>query len=179
MGLIPARAGKTHPRDAVGGLGWAHPRTGGENTTGSHSAGELPGSSPHGRGKLTVPHSACGVRGLIPARAGKTRGDVVCESVTQAHPRTGGENFDVTELLVRNSGSSPHGRGKRPAARRRTAPTGLIPARAGKTADVGFPRRALRAHPRTGGENAHNRGIPQADTGSSPHGRGKLGGNRP
>ena len=90
----------------------AHPRVGGENEYGFALADKEAGSSPRGRGKPACTRAAPTWGGLIPAWAGKTTAmDVMAGTVT-AHPRVGGENFDVTELLVRNSGSSPRGRGK-------------------------------------------------------------------
>ena len=50
-GLIPAHAGKTSAPPLASSPVTAHPRSRGENTTGSHSAGEPPGSSPLTRGK--------------------------------------------------------------------------------------------------------------------------------
>ena len=76
--LIPARAGKTTPRRRVRGLGRAHPRAGGENRSAATPIRSLVGSSPRGRGKHFGMSITGYARGLIPARAGKTR----------KHPRT-------------------------------------------------------------------------------------------
>ena len=72
-GLIPAHAGKTHPERKPPHVRRAHPRSRGENHNLSHTTHFLQGSSPLTRGKLiSFPH-ILGVRGLIPAHAGKTR----------------------------------------------------------------------------------------------------------
>ena len=71
-------------------------------------------------------------------------------------------------------GSSPRGRGKPRPCRGRSPPSGLIPARAGKTASPASSWIARRAHPRAGGENAIPAPGPSPVPGSSPRGRGKL-----
>ena len=70
--LIPARAGKTASDSAPSSTPPAHPRAGGEN--GRFFVGNISvtGSSPRGRGKLTVPRGLDALHRLIPARAGKT-----------------------------------------------------------------------------------------------------------
>ena len=70
-------------------------------------------------------------------------------------------------------GSSPLTRGKRPGRRVPDPPPGLIPAHAGKTcAIVGLPV-AVRAHPRSRGENDCSRSAAALTAGSSPLTRGK------
>ena len=70
--LIPARAGKTRkvPLGASGQA--AHPRAGGENASANSGRPAVSGSSPRGRGKLSLAAHLFGIPGLIPARAGKT-----------------------------------------------------------------------------------------------------------
>ena len=112
-------------------------------------------------------------KGLIPARAGKTAGDVLPVSLMSAHPRAGGENTVRYWLPRRPTGSSPRGRGKQTAGNRPFRETRLIPARAGKTSPMRSAVSSRAAHPRAGGENADDgltAGHPQ---GSSPRGRGK------
>ena len=151
----------------------AHPRTGGENEADPYSDETLSGSSPHGRGKRDRPTPGAEELRLIPARAGKTESVNNPNSRMWAHPRTGGENAERRrggELL---GGSSPHGRGKPRRHDARSAPFGLIPARAGKTTRRRRRCRPGPAHPRTGGENPMRFGKTDIITGSSPHGRGK------
>ena len=70
--LIPARAGKTHPKRHPKLTRRAHPRAGGENRVDRLTDRVLSGSSPRGRGKLLLAAiQSSGLR-LIPARAGKT-----------------------------------------------------------------------------------------------------------
>ena len=75
-GLIPAHAGKTQFVAALLTIGWAHPRSRGENAISSSQASQGRGSSPltrgkHGHGLKLVRHA-----GLIPAHAGKTLPDL-------------------------------------------------------------------------------------------------------
>ena len=133
-GLIPARAGKTTRRPRGRGCPWAHPHACGENLSRSSLTFVSWGSSPRVRGKPDVGVELAPIRGLIPARAGKTGGFGHGRAPAQAHPRACGENLlafleDLDEL-----GSSPRVRGKRVAGCPELGGDRLIPARAGKTA---------------------------------------------
>ena len=92
VGLIPARAGKTdtpsHPRCSS----TAHPRACGENVAWTPLQMASQGSSPRVRGKPLWMHVLAPCSGLIPARAGKTRGTSRQPSARRAHPRACGEN---------------------------------------------------------------------------------------
>ena len=131
--LIPAHAGKTACEQRSDSCHWAHPRSRGENS-GAHKASPgRRGSSPLTRGK----HGERGLLwddpGLIPAHAGKTASGAATRRRGWAHPRSRGENSEVSVLTEGDLGSSPLTRGKR---RRRALPVveaGLIPAHAGKT----------------------------------------------
>mgnify|MGYP000942583320 CR=1 FL=1 len=172
-GLIPARAGKTHPHCRRRLLPPAHPRAGGENCDRAAVSHGLCGSSPRGRGKHRA-HLGRHLRpGLIPARAGKTSSPPSSASSLRAHPRAGGENTTHGGWRRSGTGSSPRGRGKPrgnlspPDARR------LIPARAGKTRPYISRRAKCKAHPRAGGENFAHDLRRSCQLGSSPRGRGK------
>ena len=71
-----------------------------------------------------------------------------------------------------SSGSSPLARGAQ--GRRKETPyaPGLIPARAGSTANLAHPQSRKRAHPRSRGEHLKELGIPVDISGSSPLARG-------
>ena len=73
LGLIPARAGKTRSSGTGFPCGTAHPRAGGENSSITGLDDDRRGSSPRGRGKRNQGLTRRLQRGLIPARAGKTR----------------------------------------------------------------------------------------------------------
>ena len=152
----------------------AHPRAGGENLTVESGSALLSGSSPRGRGKRSRRRKGSHLRGLIPARAGKTATRPRRPSSLTAHPRAGGENvFEVSDGHA-HRGSSPRGRGKRSWSPSWNSSSGFIPARAGKTIDRESAVKSARAHPRAGGENGHQLSNAHQGAGSSPRGRGKL-----
>ena len=112
------------------------------------------GSSPRGRGKLSIGVSFRVVLGLIPAWAGKTGTRAPRLPRGPAHPRVGGENYSYTTLVACVTGSSPRGRGK------------LVLCLPSCVVTV--------AHPRVGGENEVTCVGVAGVGGSSPRGRGKL-----
>ena len=65
---------------------------GGENDNEAQQAATLAGSSPRGRGKLSIDTTLPATDGLIPAWAGKTHGPGWLFPGAEAHPRVGGEN---------------------------------------------------------------------------------------
>ena len=173
VGLIPARAGKTSSAPSWQASRPAHPRAGGENALIELLALVIVGSSPRGRGKLEPFDDDRHGGRLIPARAGKTSARDDPWLGLTAHPRAGGENKPASALTWTASGSSPRGRGKRPARRGPRRRIRLIPARAGKTGWRCVWPRNSGAHPRAGGENAARRVLRGTSRGSSPRGRGK------
>ena len=172
-GLIPAHAGKTHPRCNSSNPARAHPRSRGENGLHSIPIVRALGSSPRGRGKLRTSPRVHAGGGLIPARAGKTASPGTTCGLTWAYPRSRGENRRSGQEARFETGSSPRGRGKRGCDSGGRGHRGLIPTRAGKTR-LRFRRaRTPRAHPHAGGENAGVAACARAPMGSSPRGRGK------
>ena len=173
--LIPAWAGKTSRAVCVSENRAAHPRVGGENIHVLLDECEERGSSPRGRGKLSLSLWITRLFGLIPAWAGKTNARMVWSSQARAHPRVGGENPRYSIVIGPSQGSSPRGRGKRGLGAGDTLTVGLIPAWAGKTRfGVGLAS-GSRAHPRVGGENYTSSPTASRRAGSSPRGRGKRG----
>ena len=133
----------------------------------------MTGSSPLTRGKRGNKLQLQTIIGLIPAHAGKTSMRTATRLSRRAHPRSRGENAALTAGTGMKLGSSPLTRGKLLCRASRQDGRGLIPAHAGKTAS---PRRrsyAVRAHPRSRGENRLLRPRPRAPLGSSPLTRGK------
>ena len=151
--LIPARAGKTIDFLVAYFCPRAHPRAGGENGVIDMVAQDHAGSSPRGRGKRTPEFRRLCIRGLIPARAGKTGRGAKLPRALPAHPRAGGENSPKGPRDRLAQGSSPRGRGKRAPHENEGHPWGLIPARAGKTCATNRMSPSTAAHPRAGGEN--------------------------
>ena len=73
------------------------------------------GSSPLTRGKPRTHGDPARTERLIPAHAGKTRHQRRLSPTQAAHPRSRGENWQYTTVIVSVPGSSPLTRGK-PAA---------------------------------------------------------------
>ena len=135
--IIPARAGKTasvaswraHARD--------HPRACGENPLLARWRPGPRGSSPRVRGKLAPGDCLWVVRGIIPARAGKTLEPRTTRALSRDHPRACGENMTPPSTRSASLGSSPRVRGKLEARRRAAAP----PRRSGSSPRVRGKRR--------------------------------------
>ena len=192
-GIIPARAGKTEGERGLSlGLG-DHPRACGENSWIWSWQRVTGGSSPRVRGKRSQAALHAAGRGIIPARAGKTRPRRAPPRSRPDHPRACGENIGDFAADRRSGGSSPRVRGKQPRPRRAERGAGssprvrgkppvlpgpfddgrLIPARAGKTTTRPPCSTAVTAHPRACGENIALVWAPVASSGSSPRVRGK------
>ena len=173
----------------------AHPRSRGENVTTVTKARAIEGSSPLTRGKRVRGLRKAIQARLIPAHAGKTLEAVGLHGFGPAHPRSRGENPCARSPTGATVGSSPLTRGKHVQESCGLAPSRLIPAHAGKTADGvhfcvpfggsspltrGKPTRPtplpcrLEAHPRSRGENLLQSDALHQSCGSSPLTRGKL-----
>ena len=174
-GLIPARAGKTMMWAAMVVQPRAHPRACGENLWAPLDSAPSTGSSPRVRGKRWRRPWGPRIRGLIPARAGKTMRTQPPPPPRWAHPRACGENHARAAAWPAWRGSSPRVRGKRPGGGVGTVGPRLIPARAGKTLTSPSPWYAPQAHPRACGENTEPSPRDRRPRGSSPRVRGKLG----
>ncbi|EFW09823.1 hypothetical protein HMPREF9005_1182 [Actinomyces sp. oral taxon 178 str. F0338] len=171
--LIPARAGKTAGAASPPTCTRAHPRACGENditTTDDKGQG---GSSPRVRGKRADDGDEDLHGGLIPARAGKTRGSSRVNTLSWAHPRACGENTTKVRHTASPIGSSPRVRGKPSPWSTGSRTRGLIPARAGKTSALRSVTTRATAHPRACGENASAASRRRQAIGSSPRVRGK------
>ena len=131
------------------------------------------GSSPLTRGKPELTPLEIDDLRLIPAHAGKTRGQESRHEGSPAHPRSRGENQAAKPLGRKDLGSSPLTRGKLPEAHRLLGGKRLIPAHAGKTRATRRTRYRMRAHPRSRGENPSAAAAPASTCGSSPLTRGK------
>ena len=120
-----------------------------------------------------VPDQVVLVPRLIPAHAGKTENGGKAWNKATAHPRSRGENVELSRVPIRDYGSSPLTRGKPNAKIPNATIRGLIPAHAGKTQWRATCPRRFSAHPRSRGENLVD-GIADHDPdGSSPLTRGK------
>ena len=174
QGLIPARAGSTHPLQGVGHLSRAHPRPCGEHVLVGVVWGALAGSSPPVRGALVYHHEEELASGLIPARAGSTCPSVTVFRVVRAHPRPCGEHVGKKIPKDSSQGSSPPVRGALMPPQNSILALGLIPARAGSTEELRNEGLSGWAHPRPCGEHFLAFAQLVGRVGSSPPVRGAL-----
>ena len=176
-GLIPAHAGKT-VRDLIDPrASGAHPRSRGENRTGSDRPACQWGSSPLTRGKPLHYAGIFVLIRLIPAHAGKTEAARLAPGQHGAHPRSRGENEPVELVGNSDMGSSPLTRGKPLEGLAGLLSGRLIPAHAGKTQARPWKTWAQSAHPRSRGENNALDRRKHMGEGSSPLTRGKRQGS--
>ena len=172
FGLIPARAGNTwclwFPIRPLR----AHPRSRGEHVPCQVWVERWSGSSPLARGTLIQVEPQGALAGLIPARAGNTRGGLKGPAHPWAHPRSRGEHISEDMKGDTKSGSSPLARGTPTACLLAAFSLGLIPARAGNTPVVRAISRISWAHPRSRGEHGEAASVPCPVQGSSPLARG-------
>ena len=171
-GIIPARAGFTHPGGRTATPPADHPRSRGVYMLTVLLLTHAVGSSPLARGlPPTLPFHTL-TRGIIPARAGFTRRRHrrYCEG--RDHPRSRGVYSTQREELTRRLGSSPLARGLPTARPWRTCASGIIPARAGFTITTLCSTLIPWDHPRSRGVYAEFWDCPQIEVGSSPLARG-------
>ena len=170
--IIPARAGFTYPCSPDGRTGGDHPRSRGVYSAASGRRSRAPGSSPLARGLPSSSFTTVSTGGIIPARAGFTRPEVLLGPVPADHPRSRGVYPGRRRLTAHSQGSSPLARGLHAMSSRRTVTRGIIPARAGFTGGPARGRGYRGDHPRSRGVY-HARGATHAHAhGSSPLARG-------
>jgi len=132
-GLIPARAGRTSMIPSASALHAAHPRSRGADSLPPTESAPRLGSSPLARGGPPRGLPRGRSRGLIPARAGRTRSTRRPSGRASAHPRSRGADLWSDETGLWGTGSSPLARGGPGRDRPRRRRGRLIPARAGRT----------------------------------------------
>ena len=86
----------------------------------------------------------------------------------------GGEKSVFLPFGLIQSGSPPHGRGKGSCKAIAPHPARITPAWAGKRPAAGQARSNVRDHPRMGGEKSVFLPFGLIQSGSPPHGRGKV-----
>ena len=151
-----------------------HPRGCGEKAPGEAKNETEAGSSPRVRGKVAEEILSHGLRGIIPAGAGKSATTGQQSGRRRDHPRGCGEKFATVEGWHGVIGSSPRVRGKGQKPLRHRAGHGIIPAGAGKRRPRRPPRPSRRDHPRGCGEKLVGRVQQLLRQGSSPRVRGKV-----
>ena len=131
-----------------------------------------PGSSPLARGLRPADTNADLAVGIIPARAGFTARHR-SEPVTRwDHPRSRGVYDGGERLVGARLGSSPLARGLQPVCHTAPMVWGIIPARAGFTANLRGPHAISRDHPRSRGVYLFLMPALRSGMGSSPLARG-------
>ena len=170
--IIPARAGFTVRCGLVAGERVDHPRSRGVYASRCALNSGMSGSSPLARG-LPTGHTPAGWRmGIIPARAGFTRGRAWRWGQLTDHPRSRGVYEAAIQAGADTAGSSPLARGLPLRYGQQVRRRGIIPARAGFTGGA-----VTAPHPH--GDHPRSRGVYVADLqsrvggqGSSPLARG-------
>ena len=173
--ITPAGAGKTFNPESVGGLEEDHPRRCGENPTLRLHLRRCTGSPPQVRGKPTHKSLMRQSPRITPAGAGKTPSYVPPFAVLPDHPRRCGENRAGWLGLSDMPGSPPQVRGKPISSAFVISFSRITPAGAGKTVLYAACNALNEDHPRKCGENDSTALKAEADAGSPPQVRGKLG----
>ena len=173
-GIIPARAGSSSRSRPRGTGSWDHPRVCGEQAYLSILYISILGSSPRVRGAAEWVPSYFDFQGIIPARAGSSRGRSATTRPAWDHPRACGEQGETLTDASAAMGSSPRVRG---AVRDRydlDAYNGIIPARAGSSVSPDPSSLEWGDHPRACGEQDELGYKLLAIEGSSPRVRGAV-----
>ena len=144
----------------------------GEHAREGYPLTAITGSSPHVRGTRLLPSLHGQDRGIIPACAGNTHGNVGRARRARDHPRMCGEHALRAVGRSKRPGSSPHVRGTPVDCVPTLERYGIIPACAGNTRLSSCPRWAVRDHPRMCGEHSQQTLCSALHWGSSPHVRG-------
>ena len=132
------------------------------------------GSPPRGRGKGKDYATAETMQGITPAWAGKSMQAALRSSSAGDHPRMGGEKCKPAQRTAPHQGSPPHGRGKAAGAPVGRLAVGITPAWAGKRSTPPHGGWCRHNHPRMGGEKMPFALVTAPESGSPPHGRGKV-----
>ena len=150
-GIIPARAGFTYARDVGGPAFGDHPRSRGVYPVKTGSGLPVAGSSPLARGLRRRMSRWRRRPGIIPARAGFTRGRRRGRASPWDHPRSRGVYAARKIASDVGRGSSPLARGLRDSPGLHNHDLGIIPARAGFTRRSARHRWLRSDHPRSRG----------------------------
>ena len=131
--ITPAWAGKSQGGNPLPVQDEDHPRVGGEKLAFPAILARELGSPPRGRGKAPG-HPVLRISARItPAWAGKSPPHWWRSSITEDHPRVGGEKGVARWMPSAIRGSPPRGRGKGSTERRGICCSGITPAWAGKS----------------------------------------------
>ena len=173
LGIIPAHAGKGRRRTGPQRRGSDHPRACGEGTRRAGRRIRTRGSSPRLRGRDLRTGKRPGVRGIIPAPAGKGSPARSTSSCTRDHPRACGEGAVLALRRCDGDGSSPRLRGRATRPQAPDPEPRIIPAPAGKGGGASARTSSPRDHPRACGEGQPSTRRTSSGHGSSPRLRGR------
>ena len=170
--IIPARAGFTPSYFLILCTAKDHPRSRGVYADDGDDGGIDAGSSPLARGLLRAEAPECCLSGIIPARAGFTKGHIAGIRLHQDHPRSRGVYPEYACTILISAGSSPLARGLLLVEIKYAQRIGIIPARAGFTVGLDGGVQVTRDHPRSRGVYHLRRVLRAERQGSSPLARG-------
>ena len=170
--IIPARAGFTSAWTRNPEVAGDHPRSRGVYTRMAVSRTEMWGSSPLARGLLGLLVCCLRIPGIIPARAGFTRGARGGTPSRADHPRSRGVYGGNTLDVIAAGGSSPLARGLQNENTNTHTTARIIPARAGFTHGPSGCRWKHGDHPRSRGVYTIEALKAKVADGSSPLARG-------
>ncbi len=166
--ITPARAGKTRGMpDCIMTKG-DHPRSRGKDSKSSATVCSNLGSPPLARERLPRLAPAPVAPGITPARAGKTFPTVLEVLFQGDHPRSRGKDSTASKVLTMVTGSPPLARERHANIQRFNKSIGITPARAGKTAYLGWAIMDGKDHPRSRGKDACNNSLIGTAVGSPP-----------
>ena len=171
--ITPACAGKTFEHRRPQCRQPDHPRMRGEDASTDAGFQLVPGSPPHARGRLVGNLALRLMAGITPACAGKTTFHWLTRQPVKDHPRMRGEDHTADKLGIRQQGSPPHARGRRPDPHRLSHRRRITPACAGKTKTTSPNGSPARDHPRMRGEDKRHVITVASFRGSPPHARGR------
>ena len=170
--IIPARAGFTAARKAIGATYVDHPRSRGVYPRPQPPDSYQRGSSPLARGLRRPVVAVQGAAGIIPARAGFTGRQHPEMGDQPDHPRSRGVYRFDSLCASAKSGSSPLARGLQEDHGVVALLHRIIPARAGFTSTCRARRARSPDHPRSRGVYPPSGVMASSGQGSSPLARG-------
>ena len=151
-GITPARAGKRGRGYRVPPAVRDHPRACGEKMAAIIEEHADEGSPPRVRGKELGYVHVVWLRGITPARAGKSLSATRLAERAKDHPRACGEKLSGSCRYHSCTGSPPRVRGKVCCCKSMSLAEGITPARAGKRISIDLGVSSSWDHPRACGE---------------------------
>ena len=152
-----------------------HPRSRGEISPATRCGSVCSGSPPLARGNLAEAGGGDPEGGFTPARAGKSLTATWLGRPDGVHPRSRGEIWCVSYLLVGFCGSPPLARGNPTSVCGLAGDRRFTPARAGKSFFFWTGAAIPQVHPRSRGEICSKSVAVPAYQGSPPLARGNRG----